>query len=255
MKRIMVIQHESYEALGTWGPILKEEGKRIRYINFERTPDAEPTVDRYDAVILLGGYMGVYETDRFAHLKVEFKLIEEALKKEIPILGICLGAQILASVLGASVSRHTEREMGWYEVKLTDEGMVDPVLGHFGENSFGKEKVFQSHGDVFDVPSTAVHLARSEICEGQAFRYGKNVYGLQFHLEVNRPIVDDWFEMPENQEIFASSQGKYVPDAIRKDTDLHLPRSMTLSGETFRRFLGLYGSKERRIRLGSGHGK
>jgi GMP synthase (glutamine-hydrolysing) len=249
MKRVMVIQHESYEALGTWNPILKELGQRIRYVNFERTPEACPTLDRYDGVILLGGYMGVYESDSYAHLKVELKLIEEALKRELPILGICLGSQILASVLGASVRQHTEREMGWYDVELTDAGQADPVIGHFQR----KEKVFQSHGDIFDVPASAVHLASSEICHGQAFRYGKNAYGLQFHLEVNRAIIDDWFAMPENQALFAASGGKFQPDRIRADTVRHLDRSMALSEETFRRFLQIAGARDRPIRLGSGH--
>lgn len=247
----MVIQHESYEALGTWEPILREEGLRIRFVNFERTPDATPSLQGYDAVILLGGYMGVYETESYAHLKVETRLIEEALKKELPILGICLGSQILASVLGASVRKHTEREMGWYDVRLTEAGATDPVIGHFE----AAEKVFQSHGDTFDVPSSAVHLAGSALCAGQAFRYGKHAYGLQFHLEVNRPIVDDWLVMPENQAIFAQSQGAFCPDAIRRDTDAYLARSMALSAETFRRFLRIAGAKERSMRLGSGQGE
>jgi GMP synthase (glutamine-hydrolysing) len=250
MKRVLVIQHESYEALGTWGPILKSLGRRIRFVNYERNPDAVPEVERYDGVILLGGYMGVYESDSYAHLKVELKLIEEALRRELPILGICLGSQILAAVLGSTVRRHTEREMGWYDVELTPAGLADPVIGHFQPT----EKMFQSHGDTFEIPSSAEHLARSAICAGQAFRYGKNAYGLQFHLEVNRGIVDDWLAMPENEAIFRASQGRFSPDRIREDTDRYLERSMALSEETFRRFLRISGVGERPIRLGSGHG-
>ena len=251
MKRVLVIQHESYEALGTWGPVLKNLGTRIRYVNFERDPDAKPSLHGYGGIILLGGYMGVYESDSYAHLKVELKLIEEALKRDLPILGICLGSQILAAVLGAQVGPHTEREMGWYDVKLTDEGVVDPVLGHFQAS----EKVFQSHGDTFMIPKSAVHLACSEICTGQAFRYGKNAYGLQFHLEVNQTIVDDWLEMPTNHEIFLSSDGKFSREKIRQDTVQYLSKSMKLSEETFRRFLRIAGAKDRQIRLGSGHEK
>lgn len=249
MKRVMVLQHESYEALGTMGPILKERGKRVRFINFERTPDAEPTLERYDAVILLGGYMGVYDTEDYTHLKFELKLIEEALKRELPILGICLGSQILASVLGATVRPHTEREMGWYDLELTEAGATDPVISHFRKT----EKVFQSHGDVFEIPKSAEHLACSKICSGQAFRYGKCAYGLQFHLEVTRAIIEDWLEMPENTDIFSTSGGKFVPDAIRGDTDRYLDRSMELSSEAFRKFLLTGGSKDRPIRLGSRH--
>jgi GMP synthase-like glutamine amidotransferase len=136
-------------------------------------------------------------------------------------------------------------------VELTDEGLADPVIGHFRR----KERVFQSHGDIFDVPQSAVHLARSEICHGQAFRYGKNAYGLQFHLEVNDAIIEDWFAMPENQPFFSGPAAKFSPEAIRQDTQRFLERSTALSEETFQRFLRVAGSKERAIRLGSGHGK
>jgi GMP synthase (glutamine-hydrolysing) len=139
--------------------------------------------------------------------------------------------------------------MGWYDIELTEAGEVDPVIGHFGR----RERVFQSHGDVFEIPASATHLAWSEICAGQAFRYGKYAYGLQFHLEVNRPIVDDWLEMPENEEIFEGSAGRYSPEAIRQDTDRFLDRSMELSREAFRRFLVIAGGAHRPIRLGSGH--
>jgi GMP synthase (glutamine-hydrolysing) len=245
VKRVLVIQHESYEALGTWGPILKQRVKRTRFVNFERTPELEPSLDGYEGVILLGGYMGVYESDSYSHLKIELKLIEEALKRDLPILGICLGSQILATVLGAQVQRHTEREMGWYDIELTEAGRADPVVGHFKP----REKVFQSHGDIFEIPKSAEHLMRSEICEGQAFRYGKKVYGIQFHLEVNLTIIDDWFEMPENRELFAS--GKFAPGEIRRDTSKYLERSMELSQETFRRFLDISGTEPKAIRLGS----
>jgi GMP synthase (glutamine-hydrolysing) len=246
MKRVLVIQHESYEALGTWGPILKGMGKRIRFVNFERAPEAQPSLEGYDGIILLGGYMGVYEADRYRHLRFELKLIEEALAKELPVLGICLGAQILASVLGATVRPHTEREMGWYDIQLTEGGLADPVIGHFQPS----EKVFQSHGDTFDIPKSAEHLASSALCHAQAFRYGSNAYGLQFHLEVNRAIIDDWFAMPEHQEYFKTAT--IPPEAIRRDTDRHLLRSMELSEETIQRFLAQSGSEDRPLRLGSG---
>lgn len=250
MKRIIVIQHEAYEVLGTLDPLLKKEGLRIRYVNFERDPCANPSLEKYDGLILMGGYMGVYEAEKYTHLKVEMALIEQALKKKLPVLGICLGAQILAHVLGADVRKHEFREMGWYDLHLSDEGQKDPVLGHFQKT----EKVFQSHGDTFDIPATARHLAWSELCPGQAFRYGDNVYGLQFHLEVERKTVDQWLELPENQEIFRNSRGRFVPGNIKADTDRFLSNSMALSEEAFTRFLKLSGKRARFIRIGSGHG-
>ena len=170
----------------------------------------------------------------------------------MPILGICLGAQILAHVLGAPVRKHSHREMGWYDVNLTDSGLKDPVLGHFGKS----EKVFQSHGDTFDIPKTAVHLAWSERCSSQAFRYDDNVYGLQFHLEADATIVRDWLELPENQKIFQDSVGahadRFVPEIIRAETEKYISRSMSLSTEAFTKFLTIAGVKERAVLLGSG---
>ncbi len=251
MRRVLVLQHETYEVLGTLDEVLKREHFRIRYVNFDRDPDAHPTLDKYNGLILLGGYMGVYESDKHPHLKVEMQLIEEALKKQIPILGICLGSQILAHVLGSDVRKHTEREMGWYDVHLTPEGKQDHVLGNFR----GTEKVFQSHGDTFDIPKSATHLAWSELCSGQAFRYGTNAYGLQFHLEVNPLIVKHWLECPQNGAIFSENPGRFDVKQIQADTQNNIDHSMNLSLETFKRFLEHFGPVERRVHLGSGHGK
>jgi GMP synthase (glutamine-hydrolysing) len=248
MKRVLLLQHESFEAFGTLDPLLKREGIRIRYVNFERNPEAIPSLDGYDGLILMGGYMGVYESLIYQHLKVEMQLIEEALRRGMPILGICLGSQILAHVLGAEVRKHSEREMGWVPVHLTDQGKADPIFSHFGSS----EVLFQSHGDTFDIPSSANHLAFSEVCHGQAFRYGENVYGFQFHIEIDRPTIGHWIEMPENQEIFAASNGRFEPGTILRDTDRHLPRSIQLSEYAFRNFLKISGAKKPKIKLGSG---
>lgn len=92
MRKVLVFQHVSNEILGTLNPLLKSRGMRIRYINFDRSPDEAPSVDRYSGLVILGGHMGVYEADKYTHIKVEMQLIEKALKKNIPILGICLGS-------------------------------------------------------------------------------------------------------------------------------------------------------------------
>jgi GMP synthase (glutamine-hydrolysing) len=247
MRKVLVIQHVAYEIYGTLNPLLKKSGLRIRYVNFDREPDAYPSVERYDGLIILGGYMGVYQVDKYAHLKVEMNLIDQALKKSIPILGICLGSQILAHVLGAHVRKHTDREMGWYDVHLTENGAKDLLLRHFKKT----ERVFQSHGDTFDIPKTAEHLAWSELCPGQAFRYGDKVYGLQFHLETDRAIVDRWLDTPVNRQIFRTSRGKFEVEKIKADTASYLDRSVELSIETFSQFIKLFGEIERNVVLGS----
>lgn len=247
VRKVLVFQHAAHEILGTLNPMLKERGFRVRYINYDRDPGAQPSVEKYNGLIVLGGHMGVYEADIYSHIKTEMLLIEKALAKGIPILGICLGAQMVAQALGAHVRKHTQREMGWYDVHLTEEGQRDRVFTHFQKT----EKIFQMHGDTFDIPKSAEHLAYSEICKGQAFRYGHNVYGMQFHLEVDRPMIDRWLKNPRNVADLESTKGQCSATAIETGIERHLAHSMSLSRGTFGSFLDLFGEIQRRERLGS----
>lgn len=249
MRRVIIFKHVAHEVLGTLNPLLREQGFRVRYVNFEREPDAEPCLDKYQGLVVFGGWMGVYEADRYPHIKVECRLIEQALKRDIPVLGICLGSQILAHVLGAHVRKHEEKEVGWHDVELTEEGRRDPLLGHFG----AREKVFQMHGDTFDIPQGAVHLARSGICTGQAFRYGTKAYGLQFHLEVDQAMIDRFLRVPENRVEVEGFGGKSAIAQLEDETHRHLGRSLELSQRTFLEFIRLFGLGERERR--PGHGK
>ena len=105
---------------------------------------------------------------------------------DLPVLGICLGAQLLAKTLGARVYPNRVKEIGWYPIELTPAAADDPLFAQSGAQT-----VFQWHGDTFDLPAGAVHLARSPLCENQAFRYGHNAYGLQFHIEMTAAMIDD----------------------------------------------------------------
>src|SRR3989338_4237248 len=176
MAKILVCQHVPYEILGTLDPLFRGAGFRIRYINFGRFPHERPSLENYDGLVILGGPMNVDQVREHPHLKTEVGLVGQAFKKDIPILGICLGAQILAKALGAEVKKNREKEIGWYDVSLTDVGHKDSVLKHFQKT----EKIFQWHGDVFDLPKGAKHLASSSTCKNQAFSYGEKVYGFQF---------------------------------------------------------------------------
>lgn len=247
MRKLLVFQHAAHEILGTLNPLLKREGFRVRYVNFERTPEAEPALEKYNGLIVLGGHMGVYEADKYRHLKHELRIIEEGLKAGIPILGICLGSQLLAKALGAEVRPHTEKEIGWYDVEFTPEGQSDPLFSHFNKN----EKIFQMHGDTFDIPKSAAHLAKSEICSAQAFRYGEKVYGMQFHLEVDRAMVKRWLKIPANVKAMIESHGKFNADLIHQETEKHIDRTLSLAEETFLKFAQLFGEFNRHRLLGS----
>lgn len=250
MRKVLVFQHVAHKILGTLNPTLKEHRLNMRYVNFERTPDEHPSMKKYNGLIILGGHMGVYESEKYKHIKVEMQLIEEALKKDIPILGICLGAQLLAHVLGSSVRKSSEKEIGWCDIDLTSAGVTDPLFSHFKP----KEKIFQLHGDTFDIPKTSVHLAKSNICEAQAFKYGDKVYGFQFHLEVDQMMIQRWLDNPKNFDEMFSSHKNFSKEKIEQETQLYLPNSLDISRQTFEKFIGLFSLKERPIRLGSIHG-
>lgn len=244
MPRLIVFQHVAFEILGTLNPLLKSYGFRIRYTNFGRHPDSRPSLRGYDGLVVLGGPMRVDDTDRHAHLATEMELIREAIEAELPVLGICLGAQLIARALGAEVRPNGRKEIGWYDVSLTDEGRNDPLFRHFR----GSEKIFQWHEDTFGIPEGAVHLASSPACPGQAFRYRDHVYGLQFHLEVDERLIERWLTVPVHQRELESLKGEISPDAIRRETRLHIERLRDLSDRTFSEFVKLFGAVRRRAR-------
>jgi GMP synthase (glutamine-hydrolysing) len=247
MRKIMIFQHVGHEPLGTLNPMLKAAGFRIRYVNFGRDPVAEPDLEGYAGLIVLGGPMGVYEASQFPHLQFEMKKIEEALKLGIPVLGICLGAQLIASVLGAQVRKNKQWELGWYNVGLTNHGKADPLFGGYAP----AEKVFQIHQDHFDPPVTATHLAFSDLAFGQAFRYGDKVYGLQFHLEADQAMIKRWLHRPENRLLMKESAGLFSPEQLESDTEACIKRSLELSSSTFGKFIELFGEIDRHVILGS----
>ncbi len=246
MKKVIVFQHVAHKILGTLNPTLKKKGLRIRYINFDRTPEENPSIEKYDALIILGGHMGVYESERYTHIKTECKIIEEALKKEIPILGICLGSQLIAHVLGSEVKKHHTREIGWCEVEFNEQALNDPLFSHFNRH----EKIFQLHGDTFAIPNSATQLAQSKICPSQAFKY-KNAYGLQFHLEVDLHMITRWLSYEQNLKDIKECLGENAIEVILKDTQIYLERSLDLSLETFRKFTDIITPKDKGILLGS----
>ena len=251
MSRLMVFQHVAAEPLGTLHARIRARGHRIRFHNFERHPDAQPNTDRYHGLIVLGGPMNVMDQHRHPHLKTELLAIEAALRQDKPVLGICLGAQLLAHVLGAPVRRHEQQEIGWYDLVTTAPGRVDPVLGPIGAMS----PVFQWHGCTFDLPAGAVQLARTDTCEQQAFRFGANAYGFQFHMEADEAMIDRWLGLPAYREELAAAAIGRDEQSIRAVTAEQMRRMRPVAESTFNRFLDLVGRPERRLVLPSGHAR
>lgn len=180
--------------------------------------------------------MNVDQIDEYPHLKTETEVIQEAVRRGIPVLGICLGAQLIAKAMGAKVYPGTEKEIGWYDLSVTEAARTDPLFAHLRPT----ERVFQWHGDTFDIPAGAVRLASSPLFPNQAFRYRNNVYALQFHLEVDGPLIERWLCVPINRQEIAALDGRIDPEIIRAETRLHIDRLRTLGERTFRKFVDLF---------------
>jgi GMP synthase (glutamine-hydrolysing) len=161
-----------------------------------------PSVDDLDWLIVMGGPMNIYEDDQYPWLNAEKHFIEAAIKRNKVVIGICLGSQLIADVLGSQVYKAQEKEIGWYPITMTSEAHNYPAFTAIPQ-SFN---VFHWHGDTFDLPPGAVRLAYSEACANQAFLYGDKVLGLQFHLESTKESVSQIIENCASELI----AGKYI---------------------------------------------
>jgi GMP synthase-like glutamine amidotransferase len=202
----------------TEGPGTIEDHLRSRKIRYSIVDLSKgeplPSVDSFSHLVVLGGPMAVYEMDRYPYLMAEARVIEDAIGRGKRVLGVCLGAQMVAHVVGARVYAGQQREIGWYEVSLTDDGMKDPAMSALAVDGRPVADVFQWHGDTFDLPDKAIRLASSELYPNQAFRFSGGVYALQFHIEVTPPIVLGWLKDEKGvplQSITADSERIYSP--------------------------------------------
>jgi GMP synthase (glutamine-hydrolysing) len=245
MRKLLVFQHSAREPLGVFDPMLRRAGFRIRYVNFSRQPDFKPDVSRYNGLVVLGGPMNVDQRDQFPHLVTEIDAIRQALDRGMPILGICLGAQLLAAALGAHVRPNHVREIGWYRLHPTAAAGGDPLCRHLD----GSQHVFQWHAYTFDLPPGAMHLASTPTCPHQAFRHGDRAYGLQFHLEADEKLIHTWLQVPEYRAEAQNAGPAHHLEHILRETHAHSPHALTLSERVFGEFIGLLGWR-RRVRLG-----
>ncbi len=222
--RIHFFQHVSYEDPGyilTW---CDQKNIKVSFTRFYEN-GVIPDMASYDCLVVMGGPMGVYDEKDYPWLEPEKAAIASAIKAHIPVLGICLGAQLLATALGATVYKNKEKEIGWFDIHFTPEGIATPFFKKYHKQSL---TVFHWHGDTFDLPENAKLLATSAACKNQAFVFGSRVMGLQFHFEVTEAGLAVMLKNGKAELV----NGKYIqnPQEMLRYS-AHIPENNALMAE------------------------
>jgi GMP synthase (glutamine-hydrolysing) len=181
MQKILVLQHVEPETIGNISGALARAHLQTQTIEIFSGQNIPHDAGEYAGLIVMGGPMGVYEQEQYPFIREELHLIESALRLKLPILGVCLGSQLLAAALGARVYPSGRKEIGWYQVRKLPGAKGDPLMDALPATF----NAFHWHGDIFDLPVGAVALLASDLTACQAYRYGSNAYGFLCHLEVN----------------------------------------------------------------------
>lgn len=208
--KVHYFQHVSFEGVACMQSFFDEHAQsveRTMVYNGQNFPD----LNSYDILIIMGGPMGTYDEDKYPWLVVEKEYIAKAIKANKFVLGICLGAQLIADVLGADIYKNTYREIGWHPITFNKALENSAYYGIFP----AKADIYHWHGDTFDMPENALHIGSSEACKNQGFIYNDRVIGLQFHLETNPEWVESLAErFPE--ELDGSRYVQSVEEMLAK---------------------------------------
>jgi GMP synthase (glutamine-hydrolysing) len=186
MKSVLAIRHVHFEDLGVFADVFSGAGYRVGYRDAGVDDLSELDPLSADIVVVLGAPIGANEEDKYPFLVDELRIIDRRIEAKWPTLGICLGAQLMARALGASVFSGTAKEIGWFPLSVTPEGRSSPL------NPFDDQPVLHWHGDTFSLPAGAVPLASTPITENQAFEFGPAALAVQFHPEVQEAGFDRW---------------------------------------------------------------
>jgi len=187
--KIQTLQHVPFEGLGCIDQWITTKGHTVNYTKLYDNPQF-PVLDEFDWLIVMGGPMGVYDEAMYPWLKEEKEFIRRAIESGKTIVGICLGSQLIAEVLGAKVYPNKRKEIGWFDIQKTEFAKSQPLLEQIEEQF----TVFHWHGDTFDLPAGSERLFSSAVCLNQAFLYKKKVLGLQFHFEVTSHTLKEMIE-------------------------------------------------------------
>ena len=215
MKPVLVLQNDPHEGAGQLATLLSKRGIQQQTFHGYDADYAALKADRFSGLVVLGGAQSAYEVDRYGYLADEMNLCEEFMREGKPISGFCLGAQILARTLGSKVEPGEQKEIGWYDLSLTEAGASDGLLRDHPRSLLA----YHFHGDVIRSVPGGENLARSEMTEWQLFRYKTNVYGFQYHAEVDEPLL---VAMNENNASYLAANGLDARTLIT-ESEGHLP--------------------------------
>jgi|YelNatPaOPRAMG01_1025707.scaffolds.fasta_scaffold10362_5 GMP synthase (glutamine-hydrolysing) len=199
--KIHIIQHVEYENPGFIEDWIIEKKHSVSYTKFYKDSEL-PKLDEFNWLIVLGGPMGVYDEKKFPWLSKEKTFIKQAIENDKIVLGICLGAQLIASSFGWRVYPNLYKEIGWFKITMTVESKYNNLFNFFPEELV----VFHWHGDTFELPKGLTNIAQSEACKNQAFVYKEKVIGLQFHLEVTPQSLQNMITNGEDELV----EDKYI---------------------------------------------
>ena len=225
----IALRHVAFEDLGLLAPVLECEGWDVIYREASTDDLRDASLRDAELLVVLGGPIGVYETDSYPFLAAEIALIEHRLSRNLPVLGICLGAQLMAKALGARVYPGPVKEIGWGRVELTTEGAAS-CLSPLQEDDAA---VLHWHGDTFDLPDRAERLASNQHYPNQAFAHGRSALALQFHLEADPHRLERWY-VGHAAELGAA---KIPVSGLRAETARLAPGRAALADRVFSRWL------------------
>ena len=232
MAEFLILQHEPLEGPGTIAEEIRAAGHGIKTIRIDQKEKVPADLSPFAGLVVMGGTMGVYDQGKLPHLKEEITLLQKAVQSEKPVLGICLGSQLLATAIGVEV-KPGEKEIGWVPVHKMPEACKDPVLRRLPENF----QALMWHGDHFPLPKGASHLLGTQKCGCAGFRFGKKAYGLVPHLEMTAAMIDEMVTACRKE--LAAAQVE--PAQILEDSSEYAEPTEELARTMWKAWVGLVG--------------